>query len=1038
MPSRGKRGGGGGRGRGSSRGRGGGGGRGRGGGGGGGNRDRWGAPRAEIVKSNPKFENYYNELDILPDEDERKEFWDSLKSELPNSFRFTGSKGHALTVQKRLVDHYIPEITSVEYDGQLVEPPKPIEWYPDQLAWAMTTPKNVIRKFPPFASFQKFLVSENSVGNITRQEIVSMIPPLVMDIQPGMTVLDLCAAPGSKSAQLIEMVHGGEEARVRRVQERLAKEEGKQLAPKGSEVKMEEDHADTEEDYEDDGRATGLLIANDVDYKRAQMLVHQCKRLNSPNLIVTNHDATMFPSIKIPSPPGAPHRYLKFDRILADVPCSGDGTCRKNPEIWKEWAPSKGLGLHLTQVRILVRSLQMLKVGGRVVFSTCSMNPIENEAVVAAAIERCGGVDKVKLLDQTNALPGMKRRPGLKTWKVMDKAGRWWNSWEDIGNEDNKDDGMLRVVSSMFPPTLDPAELPPLENCMRVYPHLQNTGGFFIAVLEKQTEIRAKQENETSKRSTNTAPKVKSETPSIMNVVNELESKTANGGELEPIQALDAVLPPSVDPENDMDQGNAPAAARQNMANSPTEDVSQRKRAAAEEGDASASTKRLKVREELDEPAEIGAEDRQVHYPPPPGAQLETTAHHHSTDTPATSTPATPAAPTNTNPNKRAHGQPYEEPFKYLAPSHQELEDITKFYGLSPRFPKDRYMVRNATGQPVKCIYYTSALAREILTENEGKGMKFVHCGVRMFVKQDVQNSPEACKWRIQSEGLPIVEMWIGDERVVKLNKKETLHRLLLEMFPKFNGPDAVDLAEIGERVKSRIMGCCVLQVEPSNEPDGFEERLVMPLWRGIGSLNLMLPKEDRKAMLLRLYNDNSELVDHSKGSEQGTRNGVKKETDAKVKVEREDDDRVKAEDEEGMDIDIKTEHEGADEKKITTEPKDEDEDEIVLKNKRNVQSGNDTHHDRNGNFANPNKDAVLGKLESDLKMDPSAEVDDEADGGVSLETKEEQAAAIAAAQNNVMKVEDLVQSKIQNNHDETRATAAGITDEKDEFNKTV
>ena len=79
----------------------------------------------------------------------------------------------------------------------------------------MTTPKNVIRRFPPFASFQKFLVAESDVGNISRQEVVSMIPPLVMDLKPGMTVLDLCAAPGSKSAQLIEMVHGGEEERTR-------------------------------------------------------------------------------------------------------------------------------------------------------------------------------------------------------------------------------------------------------------------------------------------------------------------------------------------------------------------------------------------------------------------------------------------------------------------------------------------------------------------------------------------------------------------------------------------------------------------------------------------------------------------------------------------------------------------------------------------------------------------------------------------------------------------------------------------------------
>lgn len=75
----------------------------------------------------------------------------------------------------------------------------------------MTTPKNVVRRFPPFASFQKFLVAETEVGNISRQEVVSMIPPLLTDVRPGMTVLDLCAAPGSKSAQLMELIHAGEE-----------------------------------------------------------------------------------------------------------------------------------------------------------------------------------------------------------------------------------------------------------------------------------------------------------------------------------------------------------------------------------------------------------------------------------------------------------------------------------------------------------------------------------------------------------------------------------------------------------------------------------------------------------------------------------------------------------------------------------------------------------------------------------------------------------------------------------------------------------
>ncbi|CRK42033.1 hypothetical protein BN1708_016911, partial [Verticillium longisporum] len=101
----------------------------------------------------------------------------------------------------------MPEIVKIEHaDGRTVEPPKPIPWYPNELAWDMTTPKNIVRKFAPFSAFQKFLVSETSIGNISRQEVVSMIPPLVMDLRPGMTVLDMCASPGSKATQLLEML----------------------------------------------------------------------------------------------------------------------------------------------------------------------------------------------------------------------------------------------------------------------------------------------------------------------------------------------------------------------------------------------------------------------------------------------------------------------------------------------------------------------------------------------------------------------------------------------------------------------------------------------------------------------------------------------------------------------------------------------------------------------------------------------------------------------------------------------------------------
>lgn len=102
--------------------------------------------------------------------------------------------------------------------------------------------------------------------------------------------------------------------------------------------------------------------------------------------MITNLDASAIPSIKIPNEKTGQMKNLYFDRILCDVPCSGDGTTRKNPGVWKTWKPADGIGLHPLQLRILSRAIQMLKPGGRLVYSTCSYNPIENEAVVSAAL----------------------------------------------------------------------------------------------------------------------------------------------------------------------------------------------------------------------------------------------------------------------------------------------------------------------------------------------------------------------------------------------------------------------------------------------------------------------------------------------------------------------------------------------------------------------------------------------------------------------------------------------------------------------------
>ena len=112
------------------------------------------------------------------------------------------------------------------------------------------------------------------------------------------------------------------------------------------------------------------------------------------------------------------------------------------------------------------------------------------------------------------------------------------------------------------------------------------------------------------------------------------------------------------------------------------------------------------------------------------------------------------------------------------------------------------------------------------------------------------------------------------------------------------------------EKKKRRKRAYCSLNHDHANIPNLYSERMVLPLWRSLHSLNLMLPKEDRKAMLLRLYNEDTPLMDHSKDRFHAN-NNPKQETQADdndinnaaaVKLESvkdEDEDNVKEEDQE-------------------------------------------------------------------------------------------------------------------------------------------
>jgi 16S rRNA C967 or C1407 C5-methylase (RsmB/RsmF family) len=144
---------------------------------------------------NQAFESYYRMQNLIS-QDEFKELMVVLKKTLPTTFRFTGGRETAIEQRDSMMHSFFNNLEEVK--------PTTICWYPSDLGWEIDCPRSILRKSPGLKKFHRFLVSETEVGNISRQEAVSMIPVLLMDIKPGFYVLDMCAAPGSKTAQILE------------------------------------------------------------------------------------------------------------------------------------------------------------------------------------------------------------------------------------------------------------------------------------------------------------------------------------------------------------------------------------------------------------------------------------------------------------------------------------------------------------------------------------------------------------------------------------------------------------------------------------------------------------------------------------------------------------------------------------------------------------------------------------------------------------------------------------------------------------------
>ncbi|MFQ5709089.1 MAG: methyltransferase domain-containing protein [bacterium] len=249
---------------------------------------------------------------------------------------------------------------------------EPVSWYPGafRLPWESRMGSRV----------------EYLAGLCHIQEEIALAPALLLAPKPGERVLDLCAAPGNKTAQIALMMNG-----------------------------------------------RGTVVANDYDLNRMRPLRRVVERLGLVNVTTTLCDAANYPK-----------EAGEFDRVLADVPCSCEGTSRKNPELF---AKTSEVGrLRGLQTAILRKALQLCKPGGRVVYATCTYAPEENEMVVQEALDSVAAKIPARILAVT--LPGLIWSPGLSCWQ-----GQRFR-----------------------------ADMP---NALRIYPHQNDTGGFFIAVMEK-------------------------------------------------------------------------------------------------------------------------------------------------------------------------------------------------------------------------------------------------------------------------------------------------------------------------------------------------------------------------------------------------------------------------------------------------------------------------------------------------------------------------------------------------------------------------
>ena len=244
--------------------------------------------RDRIKETNPAF---YERYSMLEDTDE---FWEFIIRPLRQSIRVNTLKAPLNVVVERLKEEFELE---------------PVAWVREGFFISVDN----LAKVP-----------EHSLGLIFGQEASSMMPPVVLDPKPGELVLDMAAAPGSKTGQIAQYMEN-----------------------------------------------EGCIIANDPKLSRANVLIANLNKMGVLNARVTTKDGAYFGRFE-----------NTFDRVLLDAPCSSVGMIRKSWKFLTGWRLRGVIKYMNIQKRLILAAYRALKPGGTLVYSTCTIDPLENEEVV--------------------------------------------------------------------------------------------------------------------------------------------------------------------------------------------------------------------------------------------------------------------------------------------------------------------------------------------------------------------------------------------------------------------------------------------------------------------------------------------------------------------------------------------------------------------------------------------------------------------------------------------------------------------------------